>query len=275
MRRRCAFTLIEVLVVLAVLATLLSLLVPAVQSVRENARRAECETRLHNLGIGLHAYHAVHDVLPPGSLVLGPAFRTLSGWGWGAMLLPYVEERPLSEQIDFDLGTAVGRNRKLIGTPLELWRCPSDPAGESVGVTAPDGTRFRVAGGNYLGVEGMLAEMSHVRFSDVTDGTSSTLMLGERLYREEVAGGSEGTSSWCGTITFEDSYVFDSIPHQYAAKQSMINLVGASILAFGSRHPGGASFAFGDARVRFLSENMSGDVFYALGTRDGNEAVTY
>ena len=108
--RSQGFTLVELLVVLAVIGILMSLLMPAVQQAREAARRSVCKSQLRQLALGLHNYHDAHSILPPGSIVLGPGeTTTLSGWGWGAMLLPYYEQMSLYSKIDFETGLQSGR----------------------------------------------------------------------------------------------------------------------------------------------------------------------
>ena len=115
-RHAAGFTLIELLVTLAIIAVLIALLLPAVQSARASARRAQCQNHLRQLGLALHNYHDTHLVFPPGSYVLGSASPVQSGWGWGAMILPYLDQSPLYQRIDFNIGTAVGGNLDLIAT---------------------------------------------------------------------------------------------------------------------------------------------------------------
>src|SRR3974390_461151 len=103
-RTRGGFTLLELLVVIAIIAVLIGLLIPAVQKVREAASRLRCKNNLKQIGLAFHNYHAANECYPPGyqsqaASVDGPGLGP--GWGWGAFLLPYLEQGNLYSQIDF------------------------------------------------------------------------------------------------------------------------------------------------------------------------------
>ncbi len=123
---RAGFTLIELLVVIAIIAVLIALLLPAVQAAREAARRAQCVNNLKQLGIALHNYHDVTGVLPWGA---GP-------WGWNdwsthVMMLPYMEQTPLYNALNFTNGCADGNcggvNTTGVYRQVATFLCPSDP----------------------------------------------------------------------------------------------------------------------------------------------------
>lgn len=267
------FTLVELMVVIAIIGVLVALILPAVQSAREAARRSTCKNNLKQLALALHSYHEIKNVLPAGSYVVGPSFATLSGWGWGAMILPHIEQGTLFNSLDFNLGTAVTTNRALITTSLATWKCSSDSVEGTVDVAIAGHPNAQVAEGSYAGVTSMLSGMSNVRFRDVTDGLSQTLMLGERIHQPATPTSLAFTSSWIGTIAETDIYVFNSIPFVAANELHPMNRGGSD--AFSSRHFGGAQFALGDGSVRFLSEHMDAKVYTALGTAAGNEAVEF
>jgi len=273
MRHRHGFTLIELLVVIAIIGILIALLLPAVQQAREAARRTECQNRLKQLALGLHNYHDAHRCLPSGSIVRGPAFAPLSGWGWGAMILPMLEQSGLYGRCDFATNNAAGGNREAIRSGLATMRCSSDSAPEAISVELTGHPDAQVATGNYVGCEGFLSGLSNVRFGHATDGLSRTLMLGERNFVPGKNGSLPFTSAWCGIVTESDLYVFTSTPYVAVAGNKRINR--ASPANFSSRHTGGAYFARGDGSVGFISESIDAVVFDALGTLNGGEAVSY
>lgn len=270
LRRKRGFTLIELLVVIAVIGILVALLMPAVQSSREAARRTQCQSRLRQLALSLHNYHEAHSTLPIGSMRVGPAYTPFSGWGWVAMALPFFDQAPLYNNIDFSKNNAVGPNAVLGKTILPFLMCPSDPSPGKVYVRNPVGGGLDIATGNYLGVESMLRELESVRFAQVTDGLSSTFFLSEHTYEYQETFDYHVTSSWVGTVSFANEWVSNSVPHQAAVFVKPINQS-----VFSSRHFGGAYFALGDGHVRFFAENMDLGIYSALGTENGGEVVSF
>jgi len=272
--RRAGFTLIELIVAIAIIGVLAALLIPAVQSSRDAARRTVCKNQLRQLGLALHMYLEVHGRFPPGSYTMGPSFPMQSGWGWGAMLLPYVEQNAIYEQINFGLGTGLGGNLPLIATPISAFRCPSEICAESISCMPIGDSPFKLASGNYCGSEGVLSAMSSVRIAQITDGTSQTLMLGERLVQPGGPTSLPFTSAWCGHVAFAEEYDLRSVPYLLPDANHPINGSPTDPLCFGSRHPLGANFALVDGSCVFLNNSIDGQVFTALGTPDGGEMIS-
>jgi prepilin-type N-terminal cleavage/methylation domain-containing protein len=202
--RQRAFTLVELLVVIAIIGVLVALLLPAVQAAREAARRTQCSNNLKQIGIGLHNYHDTYLVFPMG--------WSNRGQGWNACLLPFVEQQPLwntlqwAESNNWDSDNTP--NERACETSLKVYRCPSAAIPEHVnnqgipkrvpacyrGVassTADSDDPSTSAVGRYLeqtDLEGIFFGDSNIKFKDVTDGTSNTVMAGECYWDDFFAG---------------------------------------------------------------------------------------
>ncbi len=132
---RRAFTLIELLVVIAIIAILVALLLPAVQQAREAARRSSCKNNLKQLGLAIHNYHDTYRTMPPGVV----DDFTDSIWGWGALILPFVEQGPVYDALrvgNIPLGVRMTPGNALdqlsvLQTPISTYRCPSDVGPEA------------------------------------------------------------------------------------------------------------------------------------------------
>jgi prepilin-type N-terminal cleavage/methylation domain-containing protein len=291
------FTLIELLVVIAVIAILIALLLPAVQQARAAARATQCKNHLKQIGLALHNYHDLHNVLPMGA-------RDQYGWLWHAYILPLLDEGALRKSIDDPLGNDNGffggppPNSPLIEnavrTRVGVLICPSQIAPPTV--TAGISGRFK---GNYVGNagsnvaddlndniknrNGLLYNDSSVRLADVKDGTSVTILVGEAPY-----GGPNCTADCDRYYIFDDGVdanypappapptpVGDYSVALCATAESASNVYHMNTnddLAFGSFHEGGCHILLADGSGRFVSENVSEVVWRAVGSRDGNEA---
>ncbi|MFV0444542.1 MAG: DUF1559 domain-containing protein [Planctomycetaceae bacterium] len=136
-QRRRGFTLIELLVVIAIIAILVALLLPAVQQVREAARKSQCQDHLHNLAIAVANYEGNAKVLPPGAIwSTNDGSRTVQRCSILVHILPYVEQKPLYDIIDFNMqisdNSVFPGTTKLIRSdnPVAVYVCPSDTAGD-------------------------------------------------------------------------------------------------------------------------------------------------
>jgi prepilin-type N-terminal cleavage/methylation domain-containing protein len=187
--RRHGFSLIELVVVIGIVGVLLALLMPAVQRVRDAGARAHCLNNLHQIAIGAQSYHDATGSFPAGiRLQAGKDPYLYSSWlTW---LLPYLEQEPLWTQTKaaYTQSQSPFRNPPHVGlsTPIKLFGCPSDPRANEVQFAPVD--QFFVATTSYLGVEGkdlttldgVFYRDSHTRIGDIKDGTSQTVMVGER-----------------------------------------------------------------------------------------------
>src|SRR5262245_39293273 len=210
-RRSTGFTLIELLVVIAIIAVLVSLLLPAVQQAREAARRTQCKSNLKQIGLALANYESAQRVLPPGYVSgIGPADSQTGdsgpGWGWLAILLPFVEQENLQQSLRWDLPCWDPANSVAVKISLPLYLCPTATnEATTVGITdinqnVPQNAVFGRA--NYVhnvgwndiwssppntdytnvvtGCNGVMFRNSSIRLALVTDGLSNTVFAGER-----------------------------------------------------------------------------------------------
>jgi prepilin-type N-terminal cleavage/methylation domain-containing protein/prepilin-type processing-associated H-X9-DG protein len=276
LNQRRGFTLIELLVVIAIISVLIALLVPAVQRVREAAARTQCYNNLKQVGLALHGYHDRMRNFPHGYLsqVNAAGDEVGPGWGWGSYLLDDLEQNNLKRQINFGLDIQHASNAVPRNQILPIFQCPSD---EWVGTFTPDGATVTIAHGNYVGVfgdfeiednpakgNGMFFRNSRIRFADVTDGTSNTLMIGERSSNLSKA-------TWTGVLSGLDEAqalvlgVADHPPNHELAQHAE---------DFWSRHSLGVNFVFADGSVRPITNTIPQHIWQALATRAGGEAVS-
>jgi prepilin-type N-terminal cleavage/methylation domain-containing protein/prepilin-type processing-associated H-X9-DG protein len=193
------FTLIELLVVIAIIAVLISLLLPAVQSAREAARRAQCTNNLKQMGLGLHNYHSTHNTFPLGGTVQwlpgGGGYTYPQSWGtWSAqaLLLGYMEGQPLYNAINFNhvccwsMGGYI--NQTVTTSILSVFICPSDgvsPIPTQNDIWTGATTNYFASAGSstdFFNPNGLFAEAAKCYgVQACTDGTSNTIAFGEAL----------------------------------------------------------------------------------------------
>lgn len=234
-QRSAAFTLVELLVVIAIIGILVALLLPAIQAAREAARRSQCQSNLKQIGLAVANYEGTHKALPPGCY-LG------EGSAWSAFILPFLEEGAAFDWLSIGEGDAGNfqwassspysdattlpneyRNIRVIETPMQIYRCPSNgmplhqtdwsndgwwvmrrSPGSYIGVVSGLQTiqhpvwRMRARkhppeNPNYEGVDGVLAALHHtedigtkIKLSQVIDGTSKTALAGEAVHDWET-----------------------------------------------------------------------------------------
>ncbi|NQV28025.1 MAG: DUF1559 domain-containing protein [Rhodopirellula sp.] len=263
------FTLIELLVVIAIIAILVALLLPAVQQAREAARRSQCKNNLAQIALATLNYEMAHEVLPPGCVNPdGPITSTAEGYhmGWTVQLLPYLDQAPLFEEIDFSKGAYEQEDRINI-INMSVYVCPSDGGNEqSVNFAGcHGGTETQIAEDN----EGVFFLNSRIRYRDIKDGSTNTLFFGEKIRIESDLNWMSGTrTSLKNTGSKPNQLPQKQGSHGRRPGSSPEDMTDPNVVGgFGSWHTGGAQFALGDGSVRFLSENIDATLYESLGKR--------
>ncbi|VTS07690.1 DUF1559 domain-containing protein [Tuwongella immobilis] len=300
---RMGFTLIELLVVISIIGILLGLLLSAVQSVRSAASKLACANNLKQIGLAAHAYESAHGRLPRAWEEV-PSFGPLPGSiNWMVNLLPYLEQEALygqARQAYFTqaIGTITPPHTGLT-TIVKVYTCPADgrlsqPITDDKGYTAAYGSYWGVYTSllKFEGfervhpIDGAMPGKEPVRFLDISDGTSSTLLIGEKIPLGKYLAG----NWYANAITLEDLMAGDSISSGISSSMMSTNLTrigpcqgpfryGPSRVTnpcdathFGSLHPGGSNFVLCDGSVRFIAYSAV-DLMPALASRNGGEIV--
>ncbi len=274
--RRCrAFTLVELLVVIAIIGVLVALLLPAVQAAREAARRAQCLNNMKQFGLAFHSYHDTSQVFPLQGM---PWWNAHGGrtWGWGAAILPFIEQKALFDALNPD-ANQLPRPDALIGgaallqQPLKAFRCPSD-AGPKTNQFYPftansSAANERYSTSNYAPNQNVVhhnVDRTGGRgMRIITDGTSNTLLMAERSLRIEPKEKRQtGAIVWGrapasdGASCFHANWRINTPnPSDDFSAWAGTALCRSHIAS--SAHPGGALFAMCDGSARFVSENIA------------------
>jgi prepilin-type N-terminal cleavage/methylation domain-containing protein/prepilin-type processing-associated H-X9-DG protein len=276
-----AFTLVELLVVIAIIGVLVALLLPAVQAAREAARRVSCLNNTVQLGLSLHNYEFHFENLPPGCTNPdGPIRNEPQGIhiSWIVKVLPYLEQNALYKRIDQAAGAYAEVNAEARAVQVSVLRCPSDP----FPYVNPAGTTAR---SNYAachhGVEapidddnhGLLFLNSKVRYSQIYDGSSVTILLSEAQTSPSSLGWLSGTRATLrNTSVIEEPRPYLPQPAaQDGAEQEKSGSL--TVGGFGSHHPGGVNIALADGSTRFLSRNTEPAILKLLGNRADGEII--
>lgn len=294
-RRRSAFTLIELLVVIAIIAILIGLLLPAVQKVREAAARSRCQNNQKQLCLACQSYMNDKGYYPP-AIKNDPNFDRNPpgfcpvgyppGWGWGSLILHYIEQGNMYDQLrpevtNFGGGANPAQATVLTRTPLPIFRCPADRTPDQNEIRLNHGlSNYRAvqgfeefgglmpAGGTFRDWGGIMYYNSKTRINQIDDGTSQTVLIGECIYDPRptvdkwAAIWPGHTGVYGGGVRISDNmWRLDDISAQ-------IN--GTAPQAFSSKHPGGAYFGYGDGSVRFFRQGGNPALMkFAAGRNDG------
>jgi len=305
--RRGGFTLVELLVVIAIIGVLVGLLLPAVQAAREAARRMSCSNNLKQHGLALHNYHDTFLVFPAG--------WENRGGVWNADILPQMEQKNLYDTLLWqesglgNWGADGSPNEAAAGTVVSAYRCPSMALPEHVnnnGIPGRVPASYRGNSGNESssddtstivipgtkGLEntdqnGIFFACSDIRFRDVIDGTSHTILVGESYTDPQFVKDGQAMDHWyigspqidpcrcdSGTGGTEFSEVVGGTLVPPNARRRDPTLHGRLMeLSFGSYHIGGAQYTLTDGAVRFISDSIDMQVYSPLGSRDDGEVV--
>jgi prepilin-type N-terminal cleavage/methylation domain-containing protein/prepilin-type processing-associated H-X9-DG protein len=295
--RRRAFTLIELLVVIAIIAVLIGLLLPGVQKAREAAFRTQCQNNLKQIGLGMLNYASVW----------GGNLPTNGDWGspgnpygypeasWAVQILPYIEQDPLYQQANSQYASS--------GPPASWWiygisqnevktyECPSRPV-RVVAVSWESGAFFQ---GDYAGAftdwgswgtvpeHGAIVHsgsgtspMSPISVTQITDGTSNTLLIGEKgIPTDFYSGLTWSNYAWWDYPSWGTGWGWGSMrTNQLTPEHDVASTKdGSIVLRFGSAHDTGMNAVFCDGSLHHIPFSVSSTIFMAVCQRDDGLTV--
>ncbi len=296
-RTQRAFTLVELLVVIAIIGILIALLLPAVQAAREAARRITCTNQLKQLGLAMHNYHSANGRFSAGMVTMGTGCPPTGGVSrsrcpWSVALLPYLEQTDAYNRFDMSamfssLYREKGPNTKEQFRVNPFFHCPSDPLAAA---GSPNTNYFACMGGGVLGEEdchatgwdgyvffsnGIYFKNSTIGVKDITDGTSSTIMIGEGIDMDTPAEETklDKHASWASGLRTDGYANYYTITATVVQHNLPVEQGGYWTVRFNSYHPGGAHVLMADSSAHFLSEDIDVHVYRRLGNREDGEPL--
>ena len=298
----------ELLVVIAIIGILIALLLPAVQAAREAARRIQCSNHLKQIGVACMNYESTHGVFPPGGITLRGCCSGPDYVSWAISILPFMEMMPIYEQYDMEVVNNHPNNQVVRETKIPAYICPTEQETDELGKPeSGNGSNLLYHRGSYrcvagrtigtstlwwdgsqeknfpasvpIGWRGIMHSIGFtegtgcVKISEITDGTSNTLMVGEMT-----------SVSFPRRRTFW-AYTYTSYNASVATPQSRILLGDYTLCcqiggaggsnpckrAWGSQHPMGIQFVLGDGSVRSIPKDIDINLFCALCSIAGGE----
>ncbi|MCS7305512.1 MAG: DUF1559 domain-containing protein [Thermoguttaceae bacterium] len=289
-----AFTLVELLVVITIIGILIALLLPAVQAAREAARRMQCTNHLKQIALAFHNYHAAYSVLPdagkdkPGTTDCNGCCDSPNrgDWNFFYQIFPFIEQENLYNDSD---------SNRICRTPMSIYYCPSRR--RAARYPSDSGTARAdyagSAGESYSKANGpLVTRVCHppVGFAEIRDGTSNTILLGEK-YQKPISFGWSGGDNECyvncgafGSSGDTDATrvatyppLSDAVhPSECGTNETDPSNTSAAcwVSRFGSSHPGGFNVALADGSVRPLSFSIDLQIFRWLCVRNDGQAVS-
>jgi prepilin-type processing-associated H-X9-DG protein len=284
------------LVVIAIIAILIGLLLPAVQKVREAAARAKCANNLKQLGLALHNYHDANNGFPPGQ-VDSPKKHI-----WAAYVLPYLEQGNLYQGYRFDVHWYDAANQPLVTIQLKVMQCPSaQPNRTETKSDRPVGVTWSAACGDYGATgnvdaalvtaglvpaplpdkpNGVLVTAASTRITDISDGTSQTIMVSEIAGRPDyyvtgrktITGGSPVYGA--GWADWDNGFQLHGASRDGLSSPGPCAINCTNNKGFYSFHTAGVNALMADGSVQFLREGLDIKVASALVTRNGREVLS-
>ena len=274
-----AFTLVELLVVIAIIGILIGMLLPAVQQVREAARRASCLNNCVQIGLAIHNYEFANEHLPQGVInETGPIVNVPKGQhvSFLVQLLSYLEQQGIANNFDQSAGAYAPENAAARKMDIPTFQCPSYSWDQTLG-------DIDFSYNNYAGCHhgsetpidkdnnGVLFLNSVITFGDIKDGASNTLLIGEMLPQKGHLGWASGTRSTLrntsSLTTRKKTRNRFGAPDNNAEKETADEDSGTVVGGFGSTHPGSVNVCLADGSARSLSQNIDSDVRSWIGNR--------